>query len=634
MKKIAIIAFAASALSAFLFGPFSGSGKMNVVLITSDTTRAQSVPSYGNPVSRMPNLDRLIRGGTQIRWGISVSSCTMPSHISMLTGLYPDRHGVTDNTPGEIPEFPSTLTEILNEEGYDTTCYCGTAILSSTAKHFKHQDLTTVHYNQPALYQRNSAEYLDVACRFLREHRGKKKPFFMWFHSFDPHHPYSPPEPYTDLFEEVAQGEPFIDYNDPENVPIGYDPDYPPCSTLAQYYGELASWDKNLGKLMDEISEIPNTLVIFVADHGENLGEDGIWNHVIGNEHILRIPMVFYHDDESVVPAGRILDTTGQQCDILPTVMSLLGLPINRRIVDGSDLSEAIRGERAPAKRLAFTLSGCWAYMSDPVSELKYRRGLTGIRREDLGVRDYSELRHQFIDNIIDDGILEFEEHEGNYLVRYFGKVLTPEVSKIESIDLEFHAGNMEISYGEIPVYNDGRFAFQLEEKRWHGLDFWKLTGEETHPQESYLGSALYALRFLDGNGRLLWESPWISYKRSIFRETGRDSTNRLIDISQHRGVEVGIPALDNPRAERLIRAMDCLMNRAGGLYNPQGTFIAPDGTIWASAKGDLLSPREAFKLGKESKLLLAQRSPEVMETRRRNEEDMTEALRSLGYIN
>ena len=102
----------------------------NVVLVTIDTTRADHLGCYGNDQIQTPNMDNLAREGVLFEEAFSVQPVTLPAHTSILTGKYPFRPGVRDNNIYKLAEANQTTAEVISENGYVTTAFVASDILS------------------------------------------------------------------------------------------------------------------------------------------------------------------------------------------------------------------------------------------------------------------------------------------------------------------------------------------------------------------------------------------------------------------------------------------------------------------------------------------------------------------------
>jgi choline-sulfatase len=291
----------------------------NVLLITLDTTRADHLASYGSPTSSTPRMDALARQGVRFEQCISTAPITMPSHSSIMTGLYPYRHGVRNNGTHRLPNDVLTLAEALKDHGYATGATISAMVLNSRYgldQGFDQYDQNLVAGSFRYSYlarETPAADTIRRAQTWLDGQQGSKdSPFFMWVHLFDPHHPYTPPPGYA----ERCQNNP--------------------------YDGEIAYVDEQLGLLIDNLRErkmLRNTLVIVTGDHGESLGEHGESTHsVFLYDSATRVPLIISHPSLS---KGSVVPRAVSHVDLLPTVLNLLQLPVPDGL-DGVSLAPAL----------------------------------------------------------------------------------------------------------------------------------------------------------------------------------------------------------------------------------------------------------------------------------------------------
>jgi arylsulfatase A-like enzyme/Flp pilus assembly protein TadD len=308
----------------------------NLLLITIDTTRADRLGCYGRGEAATPNLDRLAGEGARFERAIAVAPLTLPSHLSLLTGRYPARHGVRLNWDFRLPESETTLAEHLEQEGYATAAVVGSYVLSGDFG--ISQGFGT--YDEPredralapggkslrhlALVERPAAEVTDAALSLLEG--GLEEPFFLWLHYFDPHHEYAPPDPFASRFEQ------------------------------SPYDGEIAYVDAELGRLLDAMragGRLDRTLVAVTSDHGESLGEHGEATHgLFVYEGALRVPLLLRMPGQ--VPAGTRSAHLVAGVDLAPTLLDLLGQPPLEEI-DGVSFAEVARGGTLPEREAAYS---------------------------------------------------------------------------------------------------------------------------------------------------------------------------------------------------------------------------------------------------------------------------------------
>ena len=293
-----------------------------IILISVDTLRSDRLPVYGYEGVKTPAIDRLRQDGILFERAYTHVPLTLPAHTSLLTGLLPPDHGVRDNLGYTIDTSEaSLLQQTLQEAGYATgggvSAY---ALRGSTgietgfdiyeddievSEGSGDQDVQSV--------QRPGGETLDAVRPWLRS--VADQPLFLFFHLFEPHTPYEPPAEYAALY------------------PSPYD-------------GEVAAADNVVGNLLDELRELDlydRSLIIFLSDHGEDLGDHGEGEHgVFLYRSTLQVPLII-----KLPQAERAGETVGypvQLIDIYPTLVSALGLP-NMEQLDGTPLLAKSRPE-------------------------------------------------------------------------------------------------------------------------------------------------------------------------------------------------------------------------------------------------------------------------------------------------
>ncbi len=304
---------AALFLAAAACGPSAGPPRRSVLLITLDTTRADALGCYGNPVAFTPNLDALARESRLYAAARATAPITLPSHASMMTGLYPPRHTVRDNGLTPLPRSAVTLAEQAQEAGYQTAAVVSAVVLNRSwgiAQGFE-------HYEAPLADPRNGGigveswtaeEVLPRAERWL-EGRDRSRPFFLWIHFFDAHQPYQAP---AELLRRTR--------NDP-------------------YLAEVALVDRVLGRLMARLRAegiLERSFLLVAGDHGEALGDHGESTHGAACfDPTLKVPLLLRYPDHW--DAGEQSSEIVSVADVFPTLLEAMGLPIPAGI-DGLSL--------------------------------------------------------------------------------------------------------------------------------------------------------------------------------------------------------------------------------------------------------------------------------------------------------
>ncbi len=297
---------------------------VNVVVITLDTLRADRVGAYGYKAAATPNLDRLAAEGVRFERAYTPVPITLPSHAVLFTGTYPMYNGMHDFSGNNLNPQQPTLATILKQKGYATGAVLGSAVLDRRFGlnqgfdfYYDHFDFSRLHETNLDAMERPGNVVTDEALKWLKEHSQKK--FFLWMHLYDPHHPYTPPPPYS----ERHKAQP--------------------------YDGEIAFTDAQVGRVVRFLKAqglYQRTLIVVVGDHGEGLGEHGEKTHgfFIYNS-TLHVPLIVKF------PAGRnarpaMVSEEVSTVDLLPTVLDALGLEPPAEI-QGQSLLPRLKGKGA-----------------------------------------------------------------------------------------------------------------------------------------------------------------------------------------------------------------------------------------------------------------------------------------------
>ena len=293
-----------------------GSPSVNVLLITLDTTRADHLGCYGYASARTPALDGLARGGVRFARVYCPAPLTLPSHCSILTGLYPLKHGVHNNGH-DLPSGVRTLAGILKERGYATAAFVSSFSVDSRFGLDRGFDVYDDQFQSELPVKSQNAERRAEAtfARFdawLDKNAGAK--FFCWVHYYDPHLPYDPPSPYREEFAGRL------------------------------YDGEVAYMDHYVGAVLDRLRDkglLANTLVVVAGDHGEGFGDKVEVGHgIFLYEETLRVPLIFYHP--GIFRRPRVVEGAVRLIDAAPTVLEVLGLKDEAAGLQGRSLIDRI----------------------------------------------------------------------------------------------------------------------------------------------------------------------------------------------------------------------------------------------------------------------------------------------------
>ena len=339
-----LLLLAAIAFVDFRWRAFPGAMRdpgANVLLITVDTLRADALGCYGNTHAATPWMDRLAAAGTRFAVARAHNVVTLPSHANILSGRYPLAHGVRDNSGFRFPSGLDTLATMLKARGYRTAAFVSAFPVASRFGLGRGFDLYDDSFvdataGQPFLVQeRRGRDTVARATRWI-EGAGSGQPWLAWVHLFEPHYPYTPPEPFATRFG----------------------PDL--------YGGEVAAADAALAPLLEPIltgRPEHRTLIVLTGDHGESLGEHGEATHgIFGYEALLRVPLIFC---DSRRPVPHVVQDPVRHVDVLPTILDALAVPIPADL-DGESLLPLVEGQRRRAQATYFealssTLGRGWA---------------------------------------------------------------------------------------------------------------------------------------------------------------------------------------------------------------------------------------------------------------------------------
>lgn len=284
----------------------TASSRPNVVLITLDTTRADRMGFLGSERGLTPNLDALARQAVVFSQAYAQVPLTTPSHATILTGTYPQFNHVNymgDPLGNTLPFLP----EILHANGYKTAAFVGALVLDPKKlapgfergfdvydAGFHRRRNGEDHYHS---LERRGEEVVSRALAWLSKRPAA--PFFLWVHLYDPHDPYSPPEPYMTRYKANP------------------------------YDGEIAYTDSAVATLIAGLRTrglFDAALVAVMADHGEAFGEHGENHHgIFLYDETIHVPLLFKLPGRHV---GTRVDTRVGLVDVAPTILQTAHLSV------------------------------------------------------------------------------------------------------------------------------------------------------------------------------------------------------------------------------------------------------------------------------------------------------------------
>jgi len=317
----------------------AGNAPPNVFLVTIDTLRADHVGCYGYSGVKTPAIDGLAKDGLRFTSAFTPVPVTNSSHASILTGLYPSSHGVTDFGVA-LSGNHLTWASLLQKQGYGTAAFIGAVVLDSKTlapgfdQGFDFYDNFPPHAGKGHwdVEERRGMEVVQHAEKWLDRPHSQQSltplpagPKFLWVHLYDPHDPYEPPPPYSQVYRDHL------------------------------YDGEIAYADHALGDFLAYLRRrgwYDNSLIVVVGDHGEGLGEHQEQTHgIFLYDATLHVPLIIKLPQER--EAGKVISAQIRTIDILPTVLGLLGVNAGEHM-DGTSLQPLLAGVGHPSGRPLF----------------------------------------------------------------------------------------------------------------------------------------------------------------------------------------------------------------------------------------------------------------------------------------
>ena len=349
LRLVAVVASFLIALTCASCGDTSSSkngDRPNVILISIDTLRADHVHGYGYGPETSPTLDGLMRRGSSFSAAISSAPWTLPSHVSLLTSLYPHTHGVISE-PLALNENVETLPVLLKRAGYGTAGF-------TTMPHLSPRHGFGRGFDAYMCEEVPAPTALERALRWLDG--AAPESFFVFIHLFDVHSDYDPSERFLKMFEEpyagdvdgsgktlykVRDGELALSEEDLRRL-------------IALYDAGIRELDHNIGLFLGALESrglLGDTIVIVTSDHGEEfLDHGGVLHGQTLYDELIRIPLIMAGPG---VPEGNLVEKQVQAIDIMPTILDLCDVRIPPE-AQGRSLVPLIRDRDAEWTELAF----------------------------------------------------------------------------------------------------------------------------------------------------------------------------------------------------------------------------------------------------------------------------------------
>ncbi|MFC4870973.1 arylsulfatase [Negadavirga shengliensis] len=373
---------------------FAQNQKTHIILIMTDQQRADAVGYAGNKAIKTPNLDQLAADGVVFSNAYSSTPSCTPARAALLTGMAPWNHGMLGY--GRVArKYEFEMPRMLREVGYYTYGigkmhwypqkalhgFHGTLVdesgrietegfISDYRDWFKmvapgkDPDATGIGWNEHRAGVYQLAEQLhpdhwkaDKALEFI-ENYDLDAPLFLTVSFNRPHSPYDPPERLLDLYQEAEIPEPVIGdwavgFADFPNTPDAAFGDFGTAHAVnsrRHYYALITFLDEQIGKIIEKLKEkgmYDNSLILFVSDHGDMLGDHHHWRKTYAYEGSAKVPMIIKPPKNIEIPSSRTIDKPVEIRDILPTFLDAAGSVVPDKM-DGNSLLNLLRKPDSP----------------------------------------------------------------------------------------------------------------------------------------------------------------------------------------------------------------------------------------------------------------------------------------------
>ena len=308
----------------------------NVILVSIDTLRADHLGCYGYHRPTSPVLDEFAREGLLFEDVTASSPWTLPSHGTMLTGLYPNRHGLHSYN-NVLPVGMRTIADIFKEKGIQTAAVVNSHCL--TPRYGLHQGFEDYEYIKEILNLRKPSEVGSKAQQWLSS-RGQK-PFFLFLHYYDLHSDYASLPKYERQFVRPYQGRANgttrqLIMHRLGNVKF----DQKAANHLIDLYdASIRQIDDEIGKLLLHLRTeklLDETMVIITSDHGEEfLEHGGVMHSQTQYQEMLKVPLMMRGPG---LGQQKRINEIVSLVDLMPTILSVMGIEVPEGL-DGTDLS-------------------------------------------------------------------------------------------------------------------------------------------------------------------------------------------------------------------------------------------------------------------------------------------------------
>ena len=358
----------------------SATSQPNVLLLMTDEHNPRITGCYGDPLVKTPTLDSLAATGVRFTTAYCQNPICVPSRVSLVSGKMPSHLNTFGNTANQKYENITTLADAFVQAGYQAVWFgkthWGNPRFQETGGGSKNKKAAKAEQNEnfgrlPQESQiakwpaEKNQEHLtaEEAIAFLEQNKGRK--FFMGVSFVKPHFPFTIQEKYYEMYkgrvspprapEKLITELPEVSKQEREKYKHAEATSEEIMRTKALYYGMVTYVDEEFGRILKKLDDLglrDNTIILYTADHGEMLGDRGIWYKNSFYDGSATIPFIWSFPQ--ALPRDKVVHTPAMNMDIFPTLCDLCNLPKPPGL-EGSSLLPVLKGSDDGKERYALS---------------------------------------------------------------------------------------------------------------------------------------------------------------------------------------------------------------------------------------------------------------------------------------
>ncbi len=369
----------------------------NVILVSIDTLRADRLGDYGRDPSFTPKIDAFREDAVLFELTIAQAPSTLSSHASLFTSLIPQHHGASIEGRKRLAPDHLTVAEVLQAEGLTTAAFHGGGQLDAAFGIGQGFDVYETPGHQPGELAFSDVFKPTVEATLAWLEEDERQPFFLFVHTYEIHHPYTPSP------ESLAAVETDYEGDLPSEITIdmlsGINAKRTALSPEdlrhieSTYEAEIHSVDAAFGELIEGLRRLDlyeSSLIIFTSDHGEEFGEHGTvgWHSHTLYDELLRVPLLIKYPGSW--HAGQTLTDQVRLLDVAPTILGALGVD-RPSLFQGANLTHYAGGGPPPAPYAVSVLDGGGTSVRTPEWK-RIGRALFDLSKDPAETEDVAHL--------------------------------------------------------------------------------------------------------------------------------------------------------------------------------------------------------------------------------------------------